>query len=442
MKKLKKARTSAIPEFYKLSSRERLAFVKEFTGLSEEETALLEKWGALDAETANRMIENVVGSTQLPLGIATNFLINKRDYLIPFVTEEPSVVAAASNAAKLARASGGFTASSTEPLMIGQIQVVFKKAGDAKKAVKKVLARKKELLEQANSQDAPLVKYGGGARDLKARVLETPRGKMLLLHILVDCRDAMGANAVNTMCESLAPRVEEISGGESRLRVVSNLAVHRLARARCVWKKKVLEESTKGAFSGREVVERILDAQALAEADAFRACTHNKGIMNGIDAVCVACGQDWRAIEAGAHAFAALSGKYSPLTKYRKNKEGDLVGEIELPVAVGVVGGVTKTLSIARVCLKILGVKTAREFGEVLAAIGLAQNFAALRALSTEGISRGHMKLHAKNIAVMAGAQGREVDEVARRLIEEKKIRVDRAQEVLEEIQGKKTRKK
>jgi hydroxymethylglutaryl-CoA reductase len=425
-------RKSDISGFHELSPKKRLELVKVFADLTGEEAKLLEKTGALDGKTADMMIENVVGTTELPMGIATNFLINGKDYLIPMVIEEPSVVAAASNAAKLARPAG-FTASSDEPIMIGQVQLVNMK--NPEKAARDIIAKKKDIIDYANQVDpCVLVKFGGGLKDIEARVLATPAGKMVIVHLLVDCRDAMGANAVNTLAETLAPMFEDISGGKSRLKIISNLADKRLARAKAVWKKDVLEKASKGAFKGEDIVNGIIEAWAFAFSDPYRASTHNKGIMNGIDAVVVATGNDWRAIEAGAHTYASIRGRYTTLTKYSKDKDGNLVGEIEIPMAVGLVGGATKTHPIARVAVKILGVKTAKELSEVIASVGLAQNFAALRALATEGIQKGHMRLHARNIAVMAGATGKDIDIVAGKIVEEKKIRVDRAKEILEEI--------
>ncbi len=429
-------RKSDISGFHKLPAKKRLEIVKRFADLTGEEAKLLEKTGALDGKTADMMIENVVGTTELPMGIATNFLINGKDYLIPMVIEEPSVVAAASYAAKLARPGGGFTASSDEPIMIGQVQLVGVK--NPEKAARDIIAKKQELINYANTIDpCVLVKFGGGMKGIEARVISTPVGKMVIVHILVDCRDAMGANAVNTLAETLAPMLEDISGGKSRLKIISNLADRRLARAKAIWKKEVLEKASKGSFKGEDIVNGIIEAWAFAFSDPYRASTHNKGIMNGIDAVVVATGNDWRAIEAGAHTYASIRGRYTSLTKYSKDKDGNLVGEIEIPMAVGLVGGATKTHPIARVAVKILGVKTAKELSEVIASVGLAQNFAALRALATEGIQRGHMRLHARNIAVMAGATGNEVELVASKIVEEKKIRVDRAKEVLEEIRKK-----
>ncbi len=439
-------KSSAIPEFYKKTPAERLQAVKDFASLSDEEAKALRDWGALGEATARGMIENTVGTTALPLGFATNFLVNGKDYLIPMALEEPSVVAAASNAAKLCRPSGGFKCDSDESVMIGQMQFVRAANSGASvlAAVKKVNAARTKLCAMANECDATLCSFGGGCRDLRARALETPRGEMLVVEIFVDVRDAMGANCVNSMCERLAPAIAEVTGVEARLRIVSNLATRRLSRAKAVWKARDLEESFKDSESresrltGKQIVERVLDAWAFAAADAHRACTHNKGIMNGVDAALVACGQDWRAMEAGCHAYAAtvVPGKYSPLTRFEATDASDLVGFIELPTQVGVVGGATRTHSVARACLKVLGVKSSREFGEVLAAVGLAQNFAALRALATEGIQRGHMELHARNIAILAGAKGDEVELVASKLVESRCVKVDKARELLERIRG------
>ncbi|ADD09267.1 hydroxymethylglutaryl-CoA reductase, degradative [Candidatus Aciduliprofundum boonei] len=419
-------KSSRISGFYKLSIEERLKIVKEFSELSDEEAEFLLK-GHLDMDLADRMIENVVGMTELPIGIATNFKINGKDYLIPMAIEEPSVVAAASHAAKLAREGGGFFTSSTEPIMISQIQVVGLRNPHFAKM--QVLEHKEELMRIANEQDPVLIKVGGGCRDIKARVIDSNMGPMLVIHLHVDVRDAMGANAVNSMAEALAPYIEDITGGKVYLRILSNLAIYRLARARAVWKKDVIGEDT---------VKGILYAYEFARVDPFRAATHNKGIMNGIDAVLIATSNDWRAVEAGAHAFAAMDGWYTSLTHYEEDEEGNLVGSIELPMAVGIIGGATSTHPKAKIARKILGIKTAKEFGEILAAVGLAQNFAALRALATEGIQRGHMSLHARNIAVMAGAKGEEIDRVAELLVKEKKVRVDRAKEILEELRERK----
>jgi hydroxymethylglutaryl-CoA reductase len=421
--------SSDISGFYKHSPSERLQIVKEFGQLADAEAEALGQGGALPLDLANRMIENVVGTMSLPLGIAVNFQVNGRDYLVPMAIEEPSVVAAASNAAKMARDRGGFTASTTEPVMIGQVQIVD--VPDPHGAKMSVLHHRQKILEMCNEKDPILVKFGGGARDVEARVIATIRGPMLIVHLLVDCRDAMGANAVNTMAEAVAPYLEEITGGRVYLRIISNLAVKRLARARAVFSQE--------AIGGADVVEGILEAYAFAEADPFRCATHNKGIMNGIDAVVIATGNDFRAIEAGAHAYAAWAHGpgYHSLTKWEKNGAGDLVGTIELPMAVGLVGGATAVHPTAKANVKLLGVKTAQELAEIIASTGLAQNFAALRALATEGIQRGHMGLHARNIAATVGATGDEIDRVAEVLVKERKVRMDRAKEVLDELRRK-----
>ena len=423
-------KTSAISGFYRLSISERLKKLRDFADLTDEDIAILEAFGALDAATADRMIENVVGSYAFPLGMATNFQINGRDYLVPMALEEPSVVAAASNAARMTRESGGFTASTTDPVMIGQIQIAD--IPDLEMAQESIRVQKENLLKVANAQDPVLVKFGGGARDLQVRKLDTMMGPMLVIHLLVDARDAMGANAVNTMCEVLAPLIEDMTKGKVYLRILSNLAVYRLARAEATFPAK--------ALGGSKAVEGILIAYAFAQADPYRCATHNKGIMNGIDAVLLATGQDFRAVEAGAHTYAATrEGGYQSLTHYEKTPEGDLHGSIELPMAVGLVGGATRTHPVARLCVKILGVKTANELAQIIASVGLAQNLAALRALSQEGIQKGHMKLHARNVAIAAGAADNEVDQVAQKMINEKRVRFDRAQEILAQLRKKTT---
>ena len=416
-------KSSELSGFYKLRADERLKLVADFAGLSDDEVAILSTSGAL-GELADRMIENVVGTMPLPLGIATNFLINGRDYLIPMAIEEPSVVAAASNAAKMARASGGFQTSSTEPIMIGQIQITD--VPDPFSAKLALIAAKEKILERANKQDSVLVKLGGGAKDLDVRILNTASGTQVILHLLVNVKDAMGANAVNTMAEAVAPYIEQLAGGRVYLRIISNLAAHRLATARAVF--------TKETIGGADVVTGILRAYEFAQADPYRCATHNKGIMNGIDAVVIATGNDFRAIESGAHAYASITGQYQPLTHWERNREGDLVGTIELPLAVGLVGGATATHPTAKVNVKIIGVQTANELAEVIAAVGLAQNFAALRALATEGIQRGHMSLHARNVAIAAGAKGDQIDRVVEILVREQNVRIDRAKDVLKTL--------
>lgn len=415
---------SDIPGFYKLTPEERLKRVQEFASLTDQETRLLSSGQALTLTQANRMIENVIGVFQMPFGIATNFLINGKDYLIPMVIEEPSVVAAASNGAKMVRSEGGFIAATTEPVMVGQVQVTD--ISDPRNAATKVLFEKERILAKANEQDPVLVSLGGGAKDLNAKVIETRAGPMVIAELFVDCQDVAGMNAVDTMAEAIAPIIEDVTGGKVYLRIISNLATRRLARARCI--------VTREAIGGSEVVEGIIKAQAFAESDIYRCATHNKGIMNGVVAVVQATGNDHRAVEAGAHAYACRTGRYMPLTSWEKSSNGDLVGAIELPMAIGTVGGVTKSSPIFQIALKILGVKTSRELAEVIASVGLAQNLAALRALVAEGIQKGHMKLHARNIAMSAGATGQLIDIVAARMIQEGKIREDRARELARQL--------
>jgi hydroxymethylglutaryl-CoA reductase len=415
-------KSSKISGFYKLPVEKRVEFVRNFSDLTEEEKRLFST--CLDMNIADRMIENVLGTFELPLGIAVNFVINGKDYLIPMVIEESSVVAAASNAAKIARIKGGFKTECSNPLMIGQIQIL--NMDDVASAAQKIMDHKREILQLANAQDKILVDLGGGAKDLEVRILDSPLGKMIVVHLIVDVRDAMGANAVNTMCEALATYLEEITNGKVRLKILSNLADKRIAKAKAVFDKEKM--------GGEHVVDAFLESYVLASIDPYRAATHNKGIMNGIDALIIATGNDFRAIEAGAHAYAARNGKYTSLTRYHKDKNGDLVGEIELPLAVGIVGGAANIHPKAKLCRKILGIKTAQELAEVVVSLGLAQNFAAVLALSTTGIQKGHMSLHAKNIAVMAGAKGEEIDKIAEQMIKEKKIKLDRAKEILEGI--------
>ncbi|HEY1197269.1 MAG TPA: hydroxymethylglutaryl-CoA reductase, degradative [Thermoplasmata archaeon] len=429
--------SSEIPGFYKRTVAERRAFVREWAGLTEEEARAFEFPPGIDPGTVDRMIENVIGVMPLPLGIATNFRINGRDYLVPMAIEEPSVVAAASNAAKVARAGGGFTASTTAPVMIGQVQILD--VPDPAAARLRILHHREELLAAANALDPVLVKFGGGAKDIEVRIVPSPRGTMVIAQLLVDARDAGGMNAVNTMCEALAPELARLAGGRVVLRIISNLAIHRLARAHATFPAELLKDET---GTGPEVVDSILDAYAFALADPFRCATHNKGIMNGVSAVVVATGNDFRAIESGAHSYAAWMAAdegnvIRPLTTYEKDKDGNLVGTIEIPVPVGLIGGATAVHPTAKANVKVLGVKSARELGEVLASVGLAQNFAALRALATEGIQRGHMELHARNLAVSAGARPDEVDRVVERLVKDHQVRFDRAKAILEELRGK-----
>jgi len=417
------AQTSKISGLYKLPPEERRKMVAESAGLSSEDVQNIEK--GLSLEQADKMVENVIGMMQVPLGIATNFLIDGRDVLIPMATEEPSVIAAASNGARMARAGGGFTTSSTGPIMRAQIQAVG--IADPYGAKQAILSHAGELSEMANAKDPMLVKYGGGVRDIEVYVIDSRVGPMVVTHLIVDCRDAMGANAVNTMAEALAPKIEQITGGKVYLRIISNLADKRLARARAVFKAEDI--------GGPVVVEGIIQAAALAEVDPYRAATHNKGIMNGITAVVLATGNDTRAVESGAHAYASISGRYMSLTRYERNRDGDLVATIELPAAIGLIGGAVRVHPVARSSVKILGVKSADELSRILAAVGLSQNFAALRALASEGIQRGHMSLHAKNVAVQAGAKCDMIEIVAARMAAERMINVDRAAEIMKELE-------
>lgn len=407
--------------FYKLSVEERLDEVVKFANLDKEDIENIKNTDALDISKADNMVENVIGRFTLPMGVALNFKINDKDYIIPMVSEEASVIAAASNAAKLARSSGGFYTSNTGSIMIAQIQIVGVKDVNYTRMV--IYENKEKILKICNDKDPVLVKFGGGALDIDVRVIETNFENMVILHLKVNTLDAMGANAVNTMAETVAPFIETITGGTVYLRILSNLAIERLVRARTKIKKEEL--------GGEEVVDKIILAYTFAEADPFRATTHNKGIMNGISAVVLATGNDTRAIEAGAHAYASITGSYKPLTKWEKDNNGDLVGTIELPLALGLVGGATKIHPTAKTVVKILGVKSATELGEIIASVGLAQNLAAIKALATEGIQRGHMSLHAKNIASVAGAKGEELDRIVKKMIEDKNINLEYAKSLL-----------
>ena len=407
--------------FYKLSVEERLDEVVKFANLDKEDIENIKNTDALDISKADNMVENVIGRFTLPMGVALNFKINDKDYIIPMVSEEASVIAAASNAAKLARSSGGFYTSNTGSIMIAQIQIVGVKDVNYTRMV--IYENKERILKICNDKDPVLVKFGGGALDIDVRVIETNFENMVILHLKVNTLDAMGANAVNTMAEAVAPFIETITGGTVYLRILSNLAIERLVRATTKIKKEEL--------GGEEVVDKIILAYTFAEADPFRATTHNKGIMNGISAVVLATGNDTRAIEAGAHAYASITGSYKPLTKWEKDNNGDLVGTIELPLALGLVGGATKIHPTAKTVVKILGVKSATELGEIVASVGLAQNLAAIKALATEGIQRGHMSLHAKNIASVAGAKGEELDRIVKKMIEDKNINLEYAKSLL-----------
>ncbi len=422
--------TSRLPGFYRLTVEERRARLRNLVPLTDAEWAALGGEAGLSLEQADAMIENVIGIYGLPLGIAANFVVNGRDVLVPMVVEEPSVVAAASHAAKLVREGGGFHAQATPPEMVAQVQLLD--VADPHAARVRILAQREALLSRLRGLHPSIEKRGGGPRDIEVHLRHHPAlGDFLVVHIVYDVQDAMGANAVNTAAEVLAPALEELTGGRALLRILTNLTDRRLVRA---WCKVPVKALAFGSFSGEQVRDAIIAAWAFADADPYRAATHNKGIMNGIDPVLIATGNDWRAVEAGAHAYAARSGRYRPLTVWERDAEGNLVGSIELPLAVGIVGGATRSHPTARAALKLMGVKHAGELAEIIAAVGLAQNLAALRALATEGIQRGHMRLHARQVALAAGAQGPEVDRVAHRMVEEGQIREERAREILQQL--------
>ena len=401
---------SRLKGFYKLSVKERRDMIAELAGLDQEAVDALAAMGELSESAADRIIENVIGTLALPVGVATNFIVDGEHYLVPFALEEPSVVAAASNMAKRCHATGGFVSNNTEPIMIGQIQVVG--CDDPFAAKEAVLSATDELVSACNEVDPILVKFGGGCKDLEARVIDTESGPMVIVHILVDCRDARGATAVNTMAETIAPKIEAITGGTVILRIISNLAIHRLARVSATFTPSEMANTGETPEEGGKVIDGILQAYHFAAADPFRATTHNKGIMNAISAIAVACGQDWRAIESGAHSYASHGRIYGSLTHWEKDADGNLVGSIELPMAVGLVGGAVRVHPTAKANVAIMGVRTADELAKVMAAAGIAQNIGALRALATVGIQAGHMKLHARNMAVTAGANDDEVDNV------------------------------
>jgi len=421
--------TSRIAGFYNLGIEKRIEQAAAAAQLAPDE---ISAWvtGGINTEAADHMIENVIGLHTLPLGLGLNFQINGQDVLVPMAIEEPSVVAGASFMAKLARAGGGFQTTSSAPLMIGQMQVI--NISNLPEAKFKLYEHKAELLAAADEIDPVLKKFGGGARDLEVRVFEdSPIGGFIVIHLIYDVRDAMGANAVNTACERLAPQVEAITGGKVHLRILSNLADRRLSRARCTIP---VSELAFDSFPGEQVRDGIIAAYAFAAVDPYRAATHNKGIMNGVDAVVIATGNDWRAIEAGAHAYAARSGKYTSLSTWGKDADGNLAGTLEMPMAVGIIGGATKVHPAARAAIKLMGISSASELAEIIVSVGLAQNMAALRALATEGIQRGHMTLHARQVAIAAGASGDMIEKLAAQLVAEKTVRIDRAEEILKAV--------
>lgn len=415
---------TSISKFFEKSRKERLGIIKKFANLSDDEINQIENSdGGIIFDKADKMVENAIGTFSLPLGIATNFTINKKDYLVPMVIEEPSVIAAASKAAKIAKIHGGFSAEAEESYSIGQIQVVDV---DIKSAIPNIKKSKKEVLDLANSKSKTLSKIGKGAKQVSCREIKTDSGKMLIVELLIDVGDAMGANITNTMCETVAPLIEKITKGRVILRILSNYSTKRIAKASAVFDKD--------AVGGKDIVDNIILAYQFARYDEYRAVTHNKGVMNGIIAVANATGQDTRAIEAAAHAYAARSGKYTSLTEWKKDKNGNLVGKIKLPLSVGIVGGIINVHSLAKICTKILGAKSAQELAYVMATAGLAQNFSAIRALASEGIQSGHMKLHARNIAAAAGAKPEQIDKIVKKMVGESNISLNRAKELLSQL--------
>ena len=430
-------RTSRLPGFYKLDISDRLDSLDNWHKLNTNEKWILKK-ETLTAELADAMIENAIGVFGLPLGLAVNFKLNDKDYIVPMAVEETSVIAAASNAARLIRENGVLTAESTDPIMISQIQIVD--SPDPEIAKKRILEKKEDLLKLANQQDPTLIKLGGGARDIEVRLLETLSGIMIIAHILVDTRDAMGANVVNTMAETLGPIMADLAHGKTICQIVSNLADHRVVKVKFVLND--VDCLTRSGFSGEEAANRIIKAYHFAEADPHRAATHNKGVMNGIDGVLIATGNDWRAVEAGVHAYAARDGNYKPVSKYYRDEEGRFIGELEIPLAVGIVGGVTAIHPGVKILFKIMNVNTGPELAQVVASAGLIQNFAAIWTLATEGIQKGHMTLHARNVAVFAGAIGELAIRVATQMAHEGRVQYDRAKQILKHILVKEKREK
>jgi len=425
-------RSSRLSGFYKKNLQERRQALCQAGWIDLDDLSALSGDLGLSPSQADHMIENALGIFGLPIGVALNFLINGRDVIIPMVIEEPSVIAGASFMAKLVRAGGGFQASASPPEMIGQMQVLD--LPNLAEAKQKILAEKHALLDEATQIDPLLKKCGGGARDIEVRIIDqSPIGAFLVVHLIYDVRDAMGANAVNTAVEHLAPSIEAITGGRVHLRILSNLTDRRITRSKCIIP---LDQLAFDTYSGEEVRDGIIAAWAFAEADPYRAATHNKGIMNGVDAVVIATGNDWRAIEAGAHAYAARNGKYTSLSMWQCDQDGNLCGSLEMPMAVGIIGGATKVHPAAKAALNLLGLSSANELAEIIVSVGLAQNLAALRALATEGIQKGHMSLHARQVAIAAGATGDDVERLARQLVKENNVRIDRAEEIIKEWNG------
>ena len=413
---------SSISKFFEKSRKERLNTIATFANLSKDELDILENTdGGISFDKADKMIENAIGTFSLPLGVATNFKINGKDYVVPMVIEEPSVIAAASKGAKIARIKGGFEVTADESYSIGQIQILNV---DSNSAIEKIQDSSIKILELANSKSNTLSKMNKGAKEISCKIIDAPSGNMLIVELLIDVGDAMGANITNTMCESVSPLIEQITGGRALLRILSNYSTRRMVKAKAIFEKE--------SVGGEDVVDNIILAFEFADNDVYRAVTHNKGIMNGIISVANAVGQDSRAIEAAANAYAAISGKYRSLSKWSKDSDGNLVGILEIPLSVGIVGGIVNVHPVAKVCAKILNVESAQELACVMTATGLAQNYSAIRALSTEGIQKGHMRLHARNLAAAAGATTDQIDMVVQKMVESKKISLDSAKEILQ----------
>ncbi len=413
---------SSISKFFEKSRKERLNTIATFANLSKDELDILENTdGGISFDKADKMIENAIGTFSLPLGVATNFKINGKDYVVPMVIEEPSVIAAASKGAKIARIKGGFEVTADESYSIGQIQILNV---DSNSAIKKIQDSTIKILELANSKSNTLSKMNKGAKEISCKIIDAPSGNMLIVELLIDVGDAMGANITNTMCEAVSPLIEQITGGRALLRILSNYSTRRMVKAKAIFEKE--------SVGGEDVVDNIILAFEFADNDVYRAVTHNKGIMNGIISVANAVGQDSRAIEAAANAYAAISGKYRSLSKWSKDSDGNLVGILEIPLSVGIVGGIVNVHPVAKVCAKILNVESAQELACVMTATGLAQNYSAIRALSTEGIQKGHMRLHARNLAAAAGATTDQIDTVVQKMVESKKISLDGAKEILQ----------
>ena len=415
---------SSISKFFEKSRKERLNTIAAFANLSKDELDILENTdGGISFDKADKMIENAIGTFSLPLGVATNFKINGKDYVVPMVIEEPSVIAAASKGAKIARIKGGFEVTADESYSIGQIQILNV---DSNSAIKKIQDSTIKILELANSKSNTLSKMNKGAKEISCKIIEAPSGNMLIVELLIDVGDAMGANITNTMCEAVSPLIEKITGGRALLRILSNYSTRRMVKAKAIFEKE--------SVGGEDVVDNIVLAFEFADNDVYRAVTHNKGIMNGIISVANAVGQDSRAIEAAANAYAAISGKYRSLSKWSKDDDGNLVGILEIPLSVGIVGGIVNVHPVAKVCAKILNVESAQELACVMTATGLAQNYSAIRALSTEGIQKGHMRLHARNLAAAAGATPAQIDQIVEKMIQVKSISLDKAKELLRQI--------